>query len=96
MQEQTLAQHNWQTKQLDFYPVYRCSSSVWWKKAEITQLGIDDVYLFPPVMFTDILKCDPTDVLDVDYPDLYHYVVLNPLLYISWELKAYKSLSAHK
>lgn len=41
---------------------------------KLTQLGIDDPYFFLPGMFTDFLKGNLTDVLQFDYPDLYHYV----------------------
>lgn len=32
------------------------------KAGKLTQLRTDDPHLFPPEMFTDILKCDPTDI----------------------------------
>lgn len=31
---------------------------------------------FPPGVFTDVIKYDPTDVLDFDNPDVYYYIML--------------------
>lgn len=45
----------------------RSPPSVWWRTAELTQLGIDNVYNFLPVTFAKI----PTDEPDTDNAGLY-------------------------
>lgn len=74
-------------------------SPVWMVKAgrdmwTKTKLGIDNPYLFPPGMFTDIGKWDLTEVLHFVYPDLHHHVVLNPP-YTSHELKVQLFIFIH-
>ncbi|XDV36015.1 hypothetical protein PO909_005869, partial [Leuciscus waleckii] len=58
------------------------------------RLNITDPYNAPGVLFTSISAEE--DVPDLQYPDIYNYLINFPSSYLGDSLKAYKSLEGYK
>lgn len=59
-----------------------------------SQLGVCDPYLLPLGAMTPILSC--TDLPEVNFADIYLYLINFPSAYTGEAMKAYKSLDAYK
>lgn len=63
--------------------------------SQLSSLGITDPYNAPGVLFTS-MKDDSQDLPDLQYPDIYNYLINFPSHYTGDSLRAYKSLDSYK
>ena len=62
--------------------------------SKLTSLNISDPYCVPQALFTPLMS---SDILpDLQYPDIYNYLIDFPSMFTGASLKAYKSLEGYQ
>ena len=63
--------------------------------SKLTSLNISDPYAVPQALFTPLIDADVA-LPDLQYPDIYNYLVEFPSQFTGTSLKAYKSLDGYQ
>ena len=63
---------------------------------KLDRLGITDPYHAPGILFTILDKTTKENMPDIEYPDIYNYLINFPSSYTGDSLKSYKGLDAFK
>ena len=63
---------------------------------KLDRLDITDPYHAPGVLFTTIMTADRENVSDLQYPDVYNYLIEFPSHYTGESLRSYKGLEGYK
>ena len=63
---------------------------------KLDRLDITDPYHAPGVLFTTIVTADRENVPDLQYPDVYNYLIEFPSHYTGESLRSYKGLEGYK
>jgi len=63
---------------------------------KLNTVGITDPYSVPTVVFYSMKDATLDKLPDVEYPDIFNYLVHQPSAYTGLSMKAYKSTEAYK
>ena len=64
--------------------------------SKLSNLNITDPYRLPEALFTAVKDFDPDKLPDLQYPDIYNYLINFPSVFTGQSLRAYKSLESYR